>query len=277
MDAILTYFAYLATRYGFGAFLSIVSLLFIILLIFLSVAFYIFVKVGGLTKFGKMEFGKQMSKNSFRLVQWEIQLFEEMREMTHRHAQMMYVDLIREEMIVTEGYLEEVKSVLLEYYANMVKKFFAERLSEERLSTFDEFERTLLLLEIKILAFYRSCARENHLAEKTEEEFIQYLRKKLRYLHTVFPSWLQSLYRTGPGIIPGEVFVKDFNILWERICPRFEQILREMRALNTRYAVRMKNEQEVFNRKRSEFFALIPTILSGVKVLEAEHFEIEVS
>lgn len=170
--------------------------------------------------------------------------------------------IVRDQMAVAESTIDHIKSILLIKISDLIR---SKELSNPLDSPiYHSYSFIISHTLDEITKIYRRMAKENHLAEKSDQEFFKYYSKKLEFIKTFGSQVLESNYYNNQAI-PINDIVKVYNNQWSEFKLLYERIFIDMKDISIKYEIQIKTEEEAYNKRWSKFVSSIPNLLlSGI-------------
>lgn len=185
-------------------------------------------------------------------------------QLSRRHEQIKQHSIVRDQIIVAEGSIDQIRNILMLTASDKVtdhNPHMDEAVSEN--PNFMKIESTLERVLSETFTFFRRVAKENHIVEKSEEQFFEYVNMKVDRIYTLS---LQSINVQGTDSKTVKTAKKIFDENWREVEATFRRLFTEMRYIASQYYEMIRKESEDYDERWSEFIASIPDqLLNGVK------------
>lgn len=204
---------------------------------------------------------EQFMKNVLAMIKEMSALNTERDRLSRRHEHIREHSLVRDQMTIVEGTQEEVRNkILLEVAKVLVARNPAYDGVIADSKPYIQLEYVVDQIIDEIHTFVRRAAKENHMADKSENDFYAYVSIKVSRIHTLAQ---QTINRKSNHSNVSETVKTIIENLWPAIEPIYRRLFTEMRQISTNYLTMMIQEDSEYDQKWSEFVAKIPDILTN--------------
>jgi hypothetical protein len=210
---------------------------------------------------GKICNMERFTKNVLLVVEEMTRLQAEGRELSVKHTRFLEYTILRDQMILVDSSIGDIKNILSVSFLQSVKKHSSREMSKiMEYPAIGVFENSIKYSFDEISKILRRIAKENHLAEKEEIEFSKYLNKKTETLFNYFNQIFESSYssNTFPFIFVEEIIQQKTDYIENE----FKHILKSIRDISIHYNTIIKKEEESYQKRWKEFNSNILNILS---------------
>lgn len=203
----------------------------------------------------------QFTLNVLTLTERMTKLTVEGRNLAAKHERILEHTITRDQMTVVDNSLENLKSIITisfndklreisPHFSGTVGEFPAARIFEHSLNyTFEE-----------VIKFFRRIAKENHLADRSEKDFNDYINQKLEAIKNHGRKVFESVYASD--IIPISHILKKYEERWPSYAEELRHLLESMREISIVYRDQIKREEEEYQTRWTAFTSSIHDTLS---------------
>lgn len=202
---------------------------------------------------------EKFMKNVLVMVKQMTAMNTERDRLSRRHEHIREHSLVRDQMTIVEGTQEEVRNQMLLEAANIISKKnpnFEGVIADSK--PYIQMEYVIDNIIDETHTFIRRAAKENHMADKTEQDFFSYVSIKVSRIHTITQ---QTINTKSNNAHVTEAIKQIIANLWPSIEPIYKRLFTEMRQISTNYFELIAKEEDDYEQKWSEFVAKIPDIL----------------
>jgi len=181
-------------------------------------------------------------------------------ELSRKHERIIIHSVVRDQMIIVESVLEHVHSLYLISMSDKIRKANPHyHKNPSDFPAFHTFDRALSRVFNETKGFFRRIAKENHLLDKSEQEFFIYVGQQLEAMRVFTRRVFESA--VSDEIFSVSELLSMFDSNWEGHEPHYRRILLDMREVAKRYAALVAQETAEYDLEWNSFFSNIPSLL----------------
>lgn len=188
-------------------------------------------------------------------------MMSERDRLSRRHEHIRENSLIRDQMTVVEGTMEDVEKHLLIQISRTLTDLEPDgsEVNITNSSNYLQAKDSLSLVFKDIHVQFRRAIKENHIDEKTEIEFFDYVADKVARLRTIM---LQYINVRSTTISTDKLLTDTLEKNWLYIDPMVRKMYQNIRQLKIKYATLIQEEEMLFDSQWNEFMNKVPEILT---------------
>lgn len=202
---------------------------------------------------------ERFMKNVLVLVKQMTALNTERDRLSRRHEHIREHSLVRDHMTLVEGTQEEVRNQVLLEVANVIAEKnpnYDGVIADSK--PYIQIEYVVDQIVDEVHTYIRRAAKENHMADKSEQDFFNYVSIKVSRIDTMIQ---QTINTKSNNAHVTETLKKIVTKLWPTVEPIYKRLFTEMRQIATNYYTLIETEETEYEQKWSEFIAMIPDLL----------------
>lgn len=177
-----------------------------------------------------------------------LESMKSIRKIEREIIELKYLETIKQQMDIAEGLIKSAMTKFLKIYTGLLKK--KGNLDPIKTNSCQSYILLLKIIENRLTDKVRFLIRENHFAEKTEQEFDAYIDSKTAELISLVSETLNDLYFYDEDITRAELY--DAN---EDRTLEFEHISRDFFQGCRRIAITMSEKIDLLESQSSEIFS----------------------
>lgn len=190
------------------------------------------------------------------IIQEESRLSEMRADMVQRHTMMRVHYLIRDQMNMTEQYMSEIAFIVSETFATLLKSHCDKGTDILHHPDFLRFERELDAGIDYLKKLLRFAVKENHLAEKSDDEFRYYVKTKIDYVTTQMRQWIIRI--PAVGCVDSDTFLEELASKRPAIHEVYRKIFELARQQAIAYESAMSVERKEYEAEKARFYSELP-------------------
>lgn len=203
-----------------------------------------------------------------------LQLSEEMakitaegRRLSSKHERIREHNIVRDQMTLVDSTIGFVESILIIKMSDKIRQMNPHYSgSAADFPAFRSFEQAIKYVLREYVSMFRRIAKENHLADRTEQEFFQYIGQKLENMKVTGRKLFESVYSSD--VLPLSILMEEYDRDWKEIEVKYKDTLIGMREIASRYIEIMNKEEEDYQNRWNLFMVRIPEILQKNVIIE---------
>lgn len=199
------------------------------------------------------------TRNVLEMIKHLVAFNAERDRLSKRHEYIRENAIIRDQMVVVEGAQDQIRNIILIDLTDRIQKAKPEYSGiVSEMPNYVKFAHNVDILLNEIFVFFRRAAKENHMVEKSEEEFFEYVSTKIDRLYTLAKQSIKIKSKDASMV---HTLQSSFDANWREIEASYRRLFTEMRIIASRYLTKIDQEEEDFEQRWTEFIAAIPDML----------------
>lgn len=200
-------------------------------------------------------------KSILSLVRVITEMMSERDRLSRRHEHIKENSLIRDQMAIVEGTLDDIqKHLLIELSRTLTDNEPDDsNINITNSSSYLEAKDTLTLVFSDVHVALRRAIKENHIDDKTEAEFFDYVNEKVSRMKTLI---LQNINVRSTKISVDKRLSELFDIHWSTLEPMARKMFQNLRYIKLKYKALIDEEEALFDKQWTEFMNKVPEILT---------------
>lgn len=169
--------------------------------------------------------------------------------------------IVRDQMSLVEANIDYVHSNILISFSEYLREKYPDELEASTdFPVYRAFDVAMRHSLSEVTKVFRRVAKENHLADRNEENFHEYCDQKLEQIKTFSYRMFEASYSSRT--IPTHEILNDFEKEWKKTEPIYRRTLKDMRSIAVQYAAEINKKEAEFDAEWSEFISGIPERLA---------------